>query len=46
MINVKHKVTVVYNVLNNAQDRLNSIYKQIDTEKIKGRALLDDKDKR
>lgn len=46
MINVKHKVTVVYNVLNNAQDRLNSIYKQIETEKIKGRALLDDKDGR
>lgn len=42
MINVKHKVTVVYNVLNNAQDRLNSIYKQIENEKIKGRALLNE----
>lgn len=41
LINVKHKVTVVSNVLQGAQDRLNRLHQQMDREKLKRKALLD-----
>lgn len=41
LINVKHKVTVVSNVLQGAQDRLNRLHQLVDKEKLKRRALLD-----
>lgn len=41
LINIKHKVTVVFSVLQGAQDRLNKIHKQIEREKLKRRSILD-----
>lgn len=41
LINIKHKVTVVFSVLQGAQDRLNKIHKQIEREKTKRRSILD-----
>lgn len=41
LINVKHKVTVVSNVLQSATDRLNRLHQLVDREKLKKRALLD-----
>lgn len=41
LINIKHKVTVIYSVLQGAQDRLNKLHKQIEREKLKRRSILD-----
>ncbi|XP_055679998.1 SNAPIN protein homolog isoform X2 [Lutzomyia longipalpis] len=41
LINVKHKVTVVTNVLQGAQDRLNRLHQQVDREKLRRKTLLD-----
>ncbi|XP_055308901.1 SNAPIN protein homolog [Sitodiplosis mosellana] len=41
LINVKHKVTVIYSILQGAQDRLNRIHKQVEREKLKRRSILD-----
>lgn len=41
LINVKHKVALVTNILQGTQDRLGKLHKQIDKEKIRRRTLLD-----
>lgn len=41
LINVKHKVTIVSNVLQGAQERLNRLHQLVDKERLKRRALLD-----
>lgn len=41
LINVKHKVTVLFNVLNGAQDRLNRIRSQIELEHSRRKAIME-----
>lgn len=41
LINVKHKVTLVTNILQGTQDRLGKLHQQIDKEKLRRRTLLD-----
>lgn len=41
LINAKHRVTVLSNVLQNAQDRLNKVHQSIERETIKRKALLE-----
>lgn len=41
LINVKHKVTVLFNVLTNAQERLNRIQKQVEIEMARRKALME-----
>lgn len=41
LINVKHKVTLVTNILQGTQDRLGKLHQQIDKERIRRSTLLD-----
>lgn len=41
LINVKHKVTVITNVLQASQDRLNELHRLIDKEQLRRKALLE-----
>lgn len=41
LINVKHKVTVLFNVLNGAQDRLNRVRAQVELENIRRKVLME-----
>lgn len=41
LINVKHKVTVITNILSASQERLTSLHKLIDKEQRRRQALLD-----
>lgn len=41
LINVKHKVTVITNVLQASQDRLNEIHRLIDKEQLRRKSLLE-----
>lgn len=41
LVNAKHRVTVLSNILQNAQDRLNKIHQSIERETVKRKALLE-----
>lgn len=41
LINAKHRVTVLSNILQNAQDRLNKVHQSIERETVKRKALLE-----
>lgn len=41
LINVKHKVTVLFNVLNSAQDRLNRVRAQVELENTRRKVLME-----
>ncbi|XP_053994393.1 SNAPIN protein homolog [Hylaeus volcanicus] len=41
LINAKHKVTIVSNILQNTQERLNNIYQAVEKNTAKRKALLD-----
>ncbi|XP_067623365.1 SNAPIN protein homolog [Eurosta solidaginis] len=41
LINVKHKVTVITNILSTSQERLSGLYKLIEKEQRRRQALLD-----
>lgn len=41
LINAKHRITVVTNVLQTAQDRLNKVHLSIEKETVKRKVLLD-----
>ena len=41
LISIKHKVTVITNILTNSQERLNSLHNLIEKEQLRRQALLD-----
>lgn len=41
LINAKHRVTILSNILQNAQERLNKVHQSIEKESVKRKALLD-----
>lgn len=41
LINIKHRVTVLSNILQNAQERLNKVHQGIEKESVKRKALLE-----
>lgn len=41
LINAKHRITVVTNVLQTAQDRLNKVHLSLEKETVKRKVLLD-----
>lgn len=41
LINAKHRITVVTNVLQTAQDRLNKVHLSVEKETVKRRVLLE-----
>lgn len=41
LINAKHRVTVLSNILQNAQERLNKVHQSLERETIKRKALLE-----
>lgn len=42
LINAKQRVTVLSNILQNAQDRLNKVHMSIDKEVVKRKVILND----
>lgn len=41
LINAKHRVTILSNILQNAQERLNKVHQGIEKDTIKRKALLE-----